>query len=86
MTSSASSIGRGTNRPAFAFESSVWQDLNPLVCYLTEQHRQEDKRFLSVLASIRAADPDPTTVSVIMGREVEIEGFDEDVPRLFTLM
>lgn len=77
-------IGRGKERPAFAFESSVWQELNPIVCYLTEQHRQDDKRFLSVLASIRAADPDPTTVSVIMSREVEVEGFEEDVPRLFT--
>jgi ATP-dependent DNA helicase PIF1 len=77
-------IGRGSNRPAFAFESSVWGDLHPLVCYLTEQHRQEDPRFLSVLSSIRAADPDPTTVSVILGREAEIEGFDEDVPRLYT--
>jgi ATP-dependent DNA helicase PIF1 len=77
-------IGRGSNRPAFAFESSVWEDLHPLVCYLTEQHRQDDPRFLSVLSSIRAADPDPTTVSVIMSREAEIEGFDEDVPRLYT--
>lgn len=77
-------IGRGTARPPFAFESSVWRDLNPIVCYLTEQHRQEDPRFLSVLSSIRAADPDPTTVSVVLSREVEIEGFDEDVPRLFT--
>ncbi len=77
-------IGRGSNRPPFAFESSVWEDLHPLVCYLTEQHRQDDPRFLSVLSSIRAADPDPTTVSVILGREVEMEGFDEDVPRLYT--
>lgn len=77
-------IGRGNDRPAFAFQSSVWEDLHPLICYLTEQHRQDDPRFLSVLSSIRAADPDPTTVSVIMSREAEIEGFEEDVPRLFT--
>ncbi len=77
-------IGRGGDRPAFAFESQTWRDLNPIVCYLTEQHRQEDLRFLSVLSSIRAAEPDPTTVSVILSREAELEGFDEDVPRLFT--
>jgi hypothetical protein len=77
-------ISRGAARVPFAFESSVWEELNPLVCYLTEQHRQEDPRFLSVLSSIRAADPDPTTVSVVLSREVEAEGFDEDVPRLFT--
>lgn len=26
----------------FAFNSSSWKELNPMVCYLTEQHRQED--------------------------------------------
>lgn len=77
-------IGKRDNQPSFAFQSSVWGDLHPVVCYLTEQHRQEDARFLSVLSSIRAADPDPTTVSTIMAREVEAEGFEEDVPRLFT--
>lgn len=77
-------IGKGSDRPAFAFESSVWEELHPIICYLTEQHRQDDPRFLSVLSSIRAADPDPTTVSVIMSREADIDGFDEDVPRLFT--
>ncbi|MES2225208.1 MAG: AAA family ATPase [Patescibacteria group bacterium] len=75
---------RGGANAAFAFESSVWEDLHPIVCYLTEQHRQEDRRFSSVLSSIRAADADPTTVSIIMGREADIEGFDEDIPRLFT--
>lgn len=77
-------IGKGSDRPAFAFESSVWEELHPIICYLTEQHRQDDPRFLSVLSSIRAADPDPTTVSVIMSRETEHDGFNEDVPRLFT--
>ncbi|MEO6536635.1 MAG: AAA family ATPase [Candidatus Paceibacterota bacterium] len=75
---------RDAGNAAFAFESSVWEDLHAVVCYLTEQHRQEDKRFLSVLASIRSADADPSTVSAIMNREVELDGFDEDVPRLFT--
>jgi len=75
---------RGGAPAPFAFESGVWNDLHPVVCYLTEQHRQEDRRFLSVLASIRAADADPNVVSAIMSREAELEGFDEDVPRLYT--
>lgn len=77
-------IGKGSDRPAFAFESSVWEELHPIICYLTEQHRQDDPRFLSVLSSIRAADPDPTTVSTIMSRETDLDGFEEDVPRLYT--
>ena len=37
----------------FAFTASVWKRMNPIVCYLTEQHRQEDAKFLEVLTSIR---------------------------------
>jgi ATP-dependent exoDNAse (exonuclease V) alpha subunit len=77
-------ISKGAERAAFAFESSVWESLHPIICYLSEQHRQEDPRFLSVLSSIRAADPDPTTVSVVLSRETDLEGLEEDLPRLFT--
>lgn len=38
----------------FAYASRAWRDLSPTVCYLSEQHRQEDGAFLRVLASIRA--------------------------------
>ncbi len=37
----------------FAFASSVWEKLNPLVCYLSEQHRQEDAAFLGFLSAVR---------------------------------
>ncbi len=38
----------------FAFESPSWERANPLYCYLSEQHRQEDDIFLELLASLRA--------------------------------
>jgi len=37
----------------YAFESKAWQNMKPLICYLTEQHRQEDEMLLSLLSSIR---------------------------------
>jgi len=37
----------------YAFESKAWQNMNPLICYLTEQHRQEDELLLGLLGSIR---------------------------------
>lgn len=40
----------------FAFASSAWEALNPIVCYLEEQHRQEDKQFLEVLSAIRRGE------------------------------
>jgi len=39
---------------AFAHASSAWRDLDPTVCYLSEQHRQDDRPFLDVLDAIRA--------------------------------
>ncbi len=37
----------------FAFISDAWNRLHPLVCYLSEQHRQEDKAFLEFLGAVR---------------------------------
>ncbi len=37
----------------YAFESRAWLEARPLVCYLTEQHRQEDTLLVSLLSSIR---------------------------------
>jgi ATP-dependent exoDNAse (exonuclease V) alpha subunit len=37
----------------FAYESAAWARLDPAVCYLSEQHRQEDAAFLEILTAIR---------------------------------
>ena len=37
----------------FAFESTAWQEANPVICYLSEQHRQEDGDFLDMLSAMR---------------------------------
>lgn len=68
----------------FAFESPSWTKLNPIVCYLTEQHRQEDAQFLSILGAIRSGEWDHTHVSLITAREAEFDSIEEGVPQLFT--
>ncbi len=40
----------------FAFESAAWKEVNPLVAYITEQHRQEDHALLGILDRIRSGD------------------------------
>lgn len=37
----------------FAFMGEAWAKADPIVCYLTEQHRQEDAAFLQALSAIR---------------------------------
>ena len=46
-------VSRGGYRAQFAFESQAWKDANPVVCYLSEQHRQEDPEFLGLLGAVR---------------------------------
>lgn len=40
----------------FAFMGTAWQKANPTICYLTEQHRQEDPVFLQALSAIRKGE------------------------------
>ena len=40
----------------FAYYARAWNDLNPIPCYLHEQHRQEDARFLDVLSGVRSGE------------------------------
>lgn len=43
----------GRNPNGFVTDSLVWPELNPIVCYLTEQHRQDTGQLLDVLTDIR---------------------------------
>lgn len=54
--------------PAFAFQSDAWVSLDPAVCYLTEQHRQDDAEFLSVLSAIRSNAIQPKHIHHIESR------------------
>ena len=42
----------------FAFAAPAWREMNPIVCYLSEQHRQEDEAFLALLSALRRGDID----------------------------
>ena len=46
-------VTRNGDMMRYSFESRAWDNAKPLVCYLTEQHRQEDEMLLSLLGSIR---------------------------------
>lgn len=47
---------RGSREGGFVVHSNVWQELEPTVCYLEEQHRQNDDMFLEILNALRAGD------------------------------
>jgi ATP-dependent exoDNAse (exonuclease V) alpha subunit len=55
----------------FAFTAYSWKRANPLVCYLHEQHRQEDKEFLELLAALRRGKPHTSHHTILQARNVE---------------
>lgn len=47
-------VSRLGERPSrFAYEAKTWPSLELKVCYLEEQHRQQDAKYLSILNAIR---------------------------------
>ena len=72
-----------TNRGRFAYQSTAWVRAKPVVCYLTEQHRQDDSEFLSVLSAIRANTIDEDHVE-IMRERLQQTKIPEDITRLFS--
>lgn len=50
-------VSRSGEDPSnFVTRSVVWQDLEPVICYLQEQHRQDDDQFLDILNALRGGD------------------------------
>lgn len=41
---------------SFVVNAQVWPELEPVICYLNEQHRQDDEAFLGILNAMRAGD------------------------------
>ncbi len=68
----------------FAYESSTWRALNPLVCYLTEQYRQDDAAFLNVLSAIRSGEVEELHHETLMARKVVDEAPPADTPKLYS--
>ncbi len=67
----------------FAFASPAWRDLDPAVCYLTEQHRQDDRQFHDVLGAIRAGSFGEAERALLAGRRVAWDDAPARTTRLF---
>jgi len=74
---------RGT-AVSFAFESEAWRRAEPLVCYLSEQHRQDDLQFLNTLNAIRSGDAGEEVYEHLKTRHVEGASELRSVTRLYT--
>ncbi|HEX6258418.1 MAG TPA: PIF1 family DEAD/DEAH box helicase [Candidatus Saccharimonadales bacterium] len=50
-------VNRADSRAGgFVVHAAAWKELEPVICYLHEQHRQEDEKLLTILNALRAGD------------------------------
>jgi len=67
----------------YAFESNAWLNLKPLVCYITEQYRQEDEMLLGLLGSIRRNEIEEEHYT-LLNEQKEITYENIEPTRLYT--
>ncbi len=68
----------------FAYDSSAWARANPVVCYLTEQYRQDDRDFLAILSAIRSNSFGDNHRRNIAARKMEQQSAPDGAPKLFS--
>lgn len=77
-------VTRDNGPKKFAFESEAWLKARMKICYLEEQHRQEDDDFLKILNEIRNDKVSAWARERLASRlQKKIEGFDKPT-KLYT--
>lgn len=77
-------INRGDSRAGyFVVHSNVWRELDPTICYLEEQHRQDDEKLLEILNALRSGDIRRHHAEQLMAR-TEIQQPEGDLTELHT--
>jgi ATP-dependent DNA helicase PIF1 len=67
----------GQKAGSFVVSSQVWEELDPVICYLDEQHRQEDDTLLDILNAMRAGDVRRRHAEALLARRQAHDPFDE---------
>ena len=68
----------------FACDSLAWNRAKLVTCYLTEQHRQDDQEFLSILSAIRRDNFLDNHWEKIQARKIDYEMAPATAPKLFS--
>lgn len=73
-----------SSRQKFAFMSDAWLQAEPVICYLTEQHRQSENDLNIILNEIRTGEVSQKSID-LLGSRVEIHPDEgEQETKLFT--
>jgi len=76
-------VNRGGGRSDFAHFSDAWQELNPRICYLSEQHRQQADGLLDLLEAMRSGEFEEHHTELLKERIGTRPTDDQPVTRLY---
>ncbi len=72
-----------SGEPFFVFDSEAWKSMKLKVCYLEEQHRQDDSNLLNILNAIRSNSVDEAHFEELAER-IKPAPKGEDIIKLYT--
>ncbi len=73
-----------TSRQKFAFMSDAWLEAEPVICYLTEQHRQSENDLNLILNEIRNGEVTQKSIDLLESRVEFHPDEGEQETKLFT--
>ena len=76
------SKNKESNRDKFCFMSAAWQEAKFNICYLTEQHRQQDNVLNQILNQIRGQNVSEQSIQQLQA--TRNQALEADITRLFT--
>jgi len=68
----------------FVYHSQIWQELNLVICYLSEQYRQGDEAYLEILNAIRAGQVSSSMIDLLKTRFGAQTKGEERLTKLYT--
>ena len=78
-------VSRMSEAPSqFAYHAKVWNELDLRICYLEEQHRQNDSEYLEILNAIRANTISPTIINRLKSRHNQTLDVKLEATKLYT--
>ena len=77
-------VNRASELVDFAHTSAAWQELDPRICYITEQHRQEKDALLDLLEAMRSGELGDMHIEALQSRHGQKPAADTPVTRLYT--
>lgn len=77
-------ISPGSTSADFVYKAKVWPEMDVRICYLEEQHRQNDERMIRILKSMRADEVDAEIIGLLNSRLNEKPKEGLQPVRLFT--